>query len=94
MGGKPYIQKFNQRLFNLCCLKEMLFSLGWCFFKTQSLNTYYNIEINIMRFNVEVKRKVWRNSGSNQLLITIPHYTGIKPGDWVVINRKISRMVK
>ena len=72
----------------------MLFNLDWCFFKTQCLNSSCNIKNNNMKFDMEIKRKVWRNNGTKQLLITIPRYTGIKKGDWVVINKKVSRMVK
>ena len=31
----------------------------------------------------QIIRKVWKNKGSNQLLITIPNETEIKEGDYV-----------
>jgi len=32
-------------------------------------------------------RKVWLNSGSNQLLITIPNNSNIKEGDYVEVKK-------
>ena len=52
--------------------------------------------IDLMLLNIQIHykmkqiiRKVWKNKGSNQLLITIPNISDIKEGDYVEV-RKVS----
>jgi len=38
-----------------------------------------------------IKRKVWKNNGTGQLLITIPTNSGINEGDEVIISADVSK---